>query len=257
MQPVNKPKTKPSTAALSGLSLAEAREQCSDRRERDLAVVQLELDKDGAPVTIEPRAWFVCFVPGLQKQWWHRFVNERHKHVFAMRPAGPGLWTLFEPWWHRLLTATITSEQARKFLIWGARGDVLHVREAVPGRGSQVRGWMTCATLASYLLGRKYWVWTPHGLYKLLLREHGVCRVAVSALLRLNQGELAQASSVITACEAGCATGTRQPGAAKPFCMNCGRDLVPGWDRAEVPMRNRLGAPVPVSSPPSRPRMTA
>jgi hypothetical protein len=37
------------------------------------------------------------------------------------------------------LMATITSEQARKFLIWDARGDVLHVREAVPGRGSQPR----------------------------------------------------------------------------------------------------------------------
>lgn len=114
--------------------------------ERDLDLIKLELDKDGSPVAIEPRGWFVCIVPGLVKQWWHPFVHERHKHVFAMRPAGPGQWTLFEPWWHRLLTATITSEQARKFLMWGAHGDVLHVREAVPGRGSQVRGWMTCAT---------------------------------------------------------------------------------------------------------------
>jgi hypothetical protein len=135
----------------------------------ELEVIELELDQHGSPVAIEPRGWFVCFVPGLVKQWWHLFVHKRHKHVFALRPAGPGQWTLFEPWWNRLLTATVTSEQARKFLIWGARGDVLHVREAVPGRGSQVWGWMTCATLASYLLGRKYWVWTPHGLYKLLL----------------------------------------------------------------------------------------
>ena len=111
---------------------------------------------------------------------------------------------------------------------------MLHVREAVPGRGSQVRGWMTCATLASYLLGRRYWVWTPHGLYKLLLREPGVCRVDVSALLRLDEAQLARASLVIEACDE-CTPGAprRRPGALKPFCMNCGRDLVPGWDRAD------------------------
>ena len=27
----------------------------------------------------------------------------------------------------------------------------------------------------------------------------------------------------------------REPGVTpKPFCMTCGRDLVPGWDRTEV-----------------------
>jgi hypothetical protein len=70
-------------------------------------MLELELDQDGSPVTIEPRGWFVCIVPGLQKQWWHRFVNARHKHVFAMCPARPSEWTLFEPWWHRLLSATM------------------------------------------------------------------------------------------------------------------------------------------------------
>lgn len=206
--------------------MPEARlEQHADPRGRDLETIKIEIDQDGSPVTIEPRGWFVCIVPGLKKQWWHPFVNQRHKHVFAIRPARPGEWTLFEPWWHRLLTATITLEQARKFLLWGARGDVLHVREAVPGQGSQIRGWMTCATLASYLLGRKYWVWTPHGLYKLLLREPGVCRVDVSALLSLDSAKLDEASRVTVACSA-CAPGTpKQPGAPKPFCMKCGRDL--------------------------------
>jgi len=188
--------------------------------------IELPLDKDGAVVTIPPGGWYVCFVPGLQKQWWHRFVNKRHKHVFAMRPAGRGEWTLFEPWWHRLLTATISSEQARKFLLWGARGDVLHVREAIPGRGSQVRGWMTCAALASYLLGRPYWIWTPHGLYKLLLHEPNVCRVDVSRLVRLDAAAFAQASRTIMSCDE-CKSGAhkRRSGAPKPFCMNCGRDL--------------------------------
>ncbi len=215
--------------------MPEMREQQAGPEGRDLETLKLEIDQDGSPVTFEPRGWFVCFVPGLKKQWWHRFVNKRHKHVFAMRPVGPGEWTLFEPWWHRLLTATITTEQARKFLIWGARGDVLHAREAVPGRGSQVRGWMTCAALASYLLGRKYWVWTPHGLYKLLLREPGVCRVDVSALLRLDEAQLADASLAVAACEE-CTPGApkRRPGAPKPFCMNCGRDLVPGWQRPDA-----------------------
>lgn len=209
--------------------MPEARlEQDTDPRAADLKVVELEIDQDGSPVTLEAGSWFVCFVPGLKKQWWQPLVHRVHKHVFAMRPAGLGQWTLFEPWWHRLLTATITSEQARKFLLWSARGDVLLVREAIPGRGSQMRGWMTCATLASYLLGRKYWVWTPHGLYKLLLREPNVCRVNVSVLLTLDAAELAEGSRVIVACDE-CAPGghKRRPGAPKPFCMKCGRDLVP------------------------------
>lgn len=208
--------------------------QHSGSEPRDLKTIQLELDDDGAPVTLEPGSWFVCFVPGLKKQWWHPLVHERHKHVFAMRPEADGRWTLFEPWWHRLLTATITSVQARKFLLWGARGDVLLVREAIPGRGSQVRGWMTCAALASYLLGRPYWVWTPHGLYNLLLREPNVCRVDVSKLLALDIANLTQGSRVITACDE-CMPGHRKhhPGTQKPFCMNCGRDLQPGWSQID------------------------
>ena len=207
-------------------SASAARAPRVDSKRRDLDVVRLEIDKDGSPLTIAPREWLVCFVPGLLKQWWHPFVNKRHKHVFVMRPAGPGEWTLFEPWWHRILIATITSEQARKFLIWGARGDVLHVREAVPGRGSQVRGWMTCAALAAYLLGRRYWVWTPHGLYKLLVREPGVCRIDVSALLALDEAQLARRGREIADCQE-CVSGKRRPGAPKPFCMSCGRDLEP------------------------------
>ena len=45
--------------------------------------------------------------------------------------------------------------------------------------------------LASYLLGRPYWVWSPHGLYKLLLREPHVCRMDVSALLEFDAAQLA------------------------------------------------------------------
>ncbi len=197
----------------------------TDQRKRDLEAIELKVDPDGALVPLEAGSWFVCFVPGLDKQWWHPFVHKVHKHVFAMRPVGKDEWTLFEPWWHRLLTATITSEQARKFLLWGARGDVLLVREAIPGRGSQVRGWMTCAALTSYLLGRPYWVWTPHGLYKLIQREPNVCRVDVSVLLGLDAAELVKGSRVIEACDECQPDAPKRPGAAKPFCMCCGRDL--------------------------------
>ena len=111
---------------------------------------------------------------------------------------------------------------------------MLHVREAVPGRGSQIRGWMICAAFASYLLGRPYRVWTPHGLYNLLLREPNVCRVDVSRLVSLDAVELAKASEAIMACDE-CKPGApkRRPGAPKPFCMNCGRDLA-GLPAAEL-----------------------
>lgn len=191
----------------------------------DPEATEIEIDKNGSPVTLEAATWLVCFVPGLEKQWWHPFVNKRHKHVFAMRPAGNGEWTLFEPWWHRLLSSTITSEQARKFLVWGARGDVLHVRESIPGHGSQIRGWMNCAGLVSYLLGRKYWVWSPQSLYKQLLREPHVCRVDVARIVALDAATLAEATGDIGTCKL-CAPGApKQPGVTKPFCMHCGRDF--------------------------------
>ncbi len=79
-----------------------------------------------------------------------------------------------------------------------------------------------------YLLGRPYWMWSPHGLYKLLVREPGVCRVDVSALLEFGVYKLAAGSRVIAphaACDA-CAPGSpKPPGTANPFCMKCGRDL--------------------------------
>jgi predicted outer membrane lipoprotein len=68
--------------------------------------LRLSLDENGSPATVPPGDWLVCFVPGLQKQWCHPFVHGRHKHVFAMRAEPTGMWTLFEPWWRRLLTAS-------------------------------------------------------------------------------------------------------------------------------------------------------
>jgi hypothetical protein len=164
-----------------------------------LRVVRREADKDGSPATIEPGIWFVCFVPGITKQWWHPFVHKTHKHVFAMKPERDGRWTLFEPWWHRLLAASLSPEQARKFLLWAAAGDVVAVREHVPGSGSQVRGWMTCAGQVSYLLGRPYWVWTPHRFYRLLVRELNAWRVDVLALLNLGAAEFSAATQALTA----------------------------------------------------------
>jgi hypothetical protein len=143
----------------------------------------LETDEHGSPVSLEPADWLVFFVPGLQRQWWHPFAHKRHKHCFVMRRGSTG-YLLVEPWWHRMMISTLTATQARKFLIWGARGDVLLVREKIPGAGSQVRGWMTCAALTSYLLGRSYRVWTPHGLYRRLLQEQGVLRVNPLFLLQ-------------------------------------------------------------------------
>jgi hypothetical protein len=99
---------------------------------------------------------------------------------------------------------------------------VLLVREFIPGRCSQVRGWANCAVLTSYLLGRPYRVWTPHGLYKRLLREPGVCRVKdVSVLLTFEATELAEGSRVIRACEQ-CAPGApKQPCVPQLFCLHC------------------------------------
>jgi len=148
-----------------------------------LTEADFEIDQHGSPVALEPADWLVLFVPGLRKQWWHPFVHARHKHCFVMRRGAAGEYILVEPWWTRMMISMLTAAQARRFLQWGARGDVLLVRERIPGTGSQMRGWMTCAALTAYLLGRSYAVWTPHGLYRRLLREPGVRCVDPSLLL--------------------------------------------------------------------------
>ena len=141
-------------------------------------------DENGSLVTVDPVDWIICFVPGLQRQWWHRFVHHKHKHVFAMRPTNTGSWLLVEPWWTRMMVTILPPADAVKFLRWGGTGDILRVREAVPGKASQLRGWSNCAVLTAFVLGRPSWTWTPHGLYRELLREKTTRRENVRATSR-------------------------------------------------------------------------
>jgi hypothetical protein len=143
----------------------------------------MEIDADGSPITVHEGHWYVCFVPGLQRQWWHRFTNPKHKHVFAMRLVDDDTWLLLEPWWTRMMVNVLTLDEAIKFLRWGAVGNILKVREAIPGQGSQARGWSNCAVLVSLLLGRSYWTWTPNGLYRRLAAEPGTEAVDLSQFL--------------------------------------------------------------------------
>ena len=121
-----------------------------------------------------PGEWIVCFVPPIDKQWWHPLLPSRLKHCYALKPEGPDRWVIFEPWWNRILLTIGTDQEAAVFLAWGRQGKILRVRENSPGRSSQIRGWMSCAALVAHLLGRYYWVWTPKQLYNRLRREPGV-----------------------------------------------------------------------------------
>jgi hypothetical protein len=134
----------------------------------------IDIDENGSPVTLPAAEWLICFVPGLYPQWWHRFAHKKHKHVFAIRKLDDNSWLLVEPWWTRLMVNVLTFEEAGRFLRWGATGHVLKVREAIPGRGTQLRGWSNCAVLMAFLLGRSYWAWTPQGLYRRLLKDTSV-----------------------------------------------------------------------------------
>lgn len=150
-----------------------------------------EVDSHGSPVSVPAAEWFVCFVPGLQKQWWHRFAHKRHQHVFAIRMVEDGSWLLVESWWTRMLVTVLTLDEALKFLRWGASGDILQVREAIPGRGNQLRGWSNCAVLMAFMLGRAYRTWTPHGLYCRLLAEQGVRTIDLKQWLANHVGVIA------------------------------------------------------------------
>ena len=184
-----------------------------------LAEKDLTLNKDGSLVELEPREWLVCFVPSINDQWWHSFVPSPFKHVFAMRKNGGG-WTLFESWWTRLLVANIDEDKALKYLLWAYEGDVLLVKEAVPGSGSQLRGWMNCAGLVSYLLGRPYVVWRPSSLHRKLLAESAVARARMPQALRSRLDAMREEKASDASCE-NCRELSHRLG--RPFCSHCGR----------------------------------
>ena len=81
------------------------------------------------------------------------------------------------------MVTALSMDEAMKFLRWGAVGSVLKVAERIPGDGSQSRGWANCAVLVSLMLGRSYWTWMPHGLYKRLSAENGVEPVELTDFL--------------------------------------------------------------------------
>jgi hypothetical protein len=130
--------------------------------------------EDNKPVCLleKPASdWLVCFVPPIEKQWWHWMLRSRFKHCFALKHEGPDCWVLFEPWWSRILIAKLNNDEAQAFIDWGKKGIILKVKEHKPGRSSQWRGWMSCAALVAHVLGRPCWVYTPAQLLKKLLRE--------------------------------------------------------------------------------------
>jgi hypothetical protein len=94
-----------------------------------------------------------------------------------------GNWIIVEPWWTRMMVTVVPLDEAVKFLRWGAVGDILQVREAIPGRGDQARGWANCVVLSAFLLGRSYWTWTPHGLYRRLAAENDARHIDASRFL--------------------------------------------------------------------------
>jgi hypothetical protein len=92
-------------------------------------------------------------------------------------------WVIFESWWTRIMVTDLCINEVVKFLRWGAAGNILKVTERIPGKGSQTRGWTNCAVLTSLMLGRSYWTWTPHGLFKCLSVEDGVEPVELANFL--------------------------------------------------------------------------
>lgn len=118
----------------------------------------------------EPVDWLVCFVPAIDRQWWHCLLG-KYKHCYALRKISDNQWLVLEPWWSRIMLTTLTDHEAELFIRWGRRGTILTVREHIPGASSQLRGWMSCAALVAHLLGRNYMVWTPQQLLNRLQNE--------------------------------------------------------------------------------------
>ncbi len=49
--------------------------QVHRNRKSIMETIELELDENGSPVTLEAAAWFVSFVPRIKKRWCHPFVS--------------------------------------------------------------------------------------------------------------------------------------------------------------------------------------
>lgn len=141
----------------------------NERREK-LRNFHLDVDRYGCVVPARAGSWLVCFVPRFGERWWYRWVPGVYKHCFALRYQG-GQWVVFETWWTRIFVAAVTSAEATRYLLLAAKGEMVLVPEHIPGTGGQVRGWMTCAGMIAYMLGRPYWVWTPSGLCRKLKSE--------------------------------------------------------------------------------------
>jgi len=60
---------------VSSEEILAAGKTSESREQADSRVIELELDENGAPVSVEPRGWFSCFVPGLLKHWWYPFCG--------------------------------------------------------------------------------------------------------------------------------------------------------------------------------------
>lgn len=191
----------------------------------DRKTIDIEIDANGSPVTLEAADWLVCFVPGLRKQWWHGLVDAKHKHVFAMRMVDENTWLIMEPWWTRNMVNVLSFDQAVQFLRWAAAGDIIKVREAIPGHGSQTRGWSNCAVLVSFMLGRRYRTWSLHGLYKKLKAEQGAQVVDVSRLLVDHCTTVA-----IRTTQAVLSASTRQPDESlESVLSHIGQGIVRAW----------------------------
>ena len=184
----------------------------------------LDIDENGSLVTLPAAEWLICFVPGLYPQWWHRFAHAKHKHVFAIRKLDDENWLLVEPWWTRLMVNVLAADEAIKFLRWGAAGHMLKVREAIPGRGTQLRGWSNCAVLMAFLLGRSYWTWTPHGLYRKLVADASVEAINPGQLLSEHFRGIG--NRIAGAALKSPFTGRTSAGKAPPFKESAGRSVV-------------------------------
>jgi hypothetical protein len=149
----------------------------------DLADLANCIDEHGSLVTADPVDWIVCFVPGPATTVVASVGSPRAQARVCHEARGR--WQLAA---RRAVVDTPDDHdpvagRRHQVSTVGATGDMLRVREAIPGKASQMRGWSNCAVLTAFLLGRRSWAWTPNGLYRELLRDKATRRVNADQLL--------------------------------------------------------------------------
>lgn len=114
----------------------------------------------------DSQTWYVCFTPSTTRKWYNFLMRPEFKHVMLMREIDDGV-LVVNPLQHCLASKIYPTK-----LVDCISGIVLSrtVHYGMIYNPMPIMP-MTCVTVACRLLGIRKRIFTPHGLYKELIKS--------------------------------------------------------------------------------------